>query len=147
MIYSLLSLGLVGAATGYEMGKNRSVTDSGLRGNVDMTFKPATILTYNRLKGVDYSSLVSVDSHTCLFQNGYDFVVPRGYRSSGTLDDNVCQNLVNAQKAGFATREVSATNRRLFHINSSIKGVYFPLPHMFRICGDSNEHFGQLLKG
>jgi len=62
--------------------------------------------TESGLRGVDYSELVSIDSHSCLLQNGYSFVIPRGYRSIGELDENVCQNLINAQSAGFDTREV-----------------------------------------
>ena len=47
-----------------------------------------------------------MDSHSCLLDSGYSFVVPRGFRSNGQLDDNVCQNLINAQSAGFGTRDV-----------------------------------------
>ncbi len=79
---------------------------------VDATAKDIELLGGNRtdseseLRGVDYSTLVSVDAHMCLVESGYTFAVPRGFRSSGVLDENVCQNLINAQAAGVSIRDV-----------------------------------------
>lgn len=44
--------------------------------------------------GCDYSTLLSVDVHRCIAQYA-KFVVPRGFRSTGTVDPNVCSNLIN----------------------------------------------------
>lgn len=56
--------------------------------------------------GVDISSAQSTSTMSCFKSNGFSFIVPRGYRSSGSLDSNVCTNLKNAQSAGIATRDV-----------------------------------------
>jgi GH25 family lysozyme M1 (1,4-beta-N-acetylmuramidase) len=56
--------------------------------------------------GVDVSTLVSTTDWSCLKSSGYSFAVPRGYRSSGSVDPNVCSNLKNAQSAGIAYRDV-----------------------------------------
>jgi len=56
--------------------------------------------------GVDISVAASTSTMSCFKSNGYSFVVPRGYRSSGSVDTNVCSNLKNAQSAGIATRDV-----------------------------------------
>jgi len=56
--------------------------------------------------GIDLYPLVAVDGYRCLLQQGYSFVVPRGYRSLGKVDDNVCANLENARAAGVQKRDV-----------------------------------------
>jgi len=59
------------------------------------------------VKGVDISQLASSSTFSCFKSNGYGtFTVPRGYRSSGSVDPNVCSNLINAQAAGITYREV-----------------------------------------
>jgi hypothetical protein len=55
--------------------------------------------------GCDYSTLLSVDIHKCIAQYA-KFVVPRGFRSNGQVDSNVCANLNNAMAAGIAIRDV-----------------------------------------
>jgi len=53
--------------------------------------------------GVDVSQLFSTSVYTCLKNNGYHFVIPRGYCSYGGVDAHVVQNLNNAKAAGLAT--------------------------------------------
>lgn len=63
--------------------------------------------TLTGTRGVDMSSLVSVSGFQCLSSNeDVTFVIPRGYRSSGSVDTNVCSNLNNAKSADIATRDV-----------------------------------------
>lgn len=56
--------------------------------------------------GVDVSSAISSSVASCLVTNGRSFAVPRGYRSSGSVDTNVCTSLKNAANAGVKTRDV-----------------------------------------
>jgi len=56
--------------------------------------------------GVDISQLASTSTFSCFKSSGYTFVVPRGYRSSGSVDSNVCSNLNNAKSAGISKRDV-----------------------------------------
>jgi hypothetical protein len=56
--------------------------------------------------GVDVSSVISSSVASCLVSSGNTFVIPRGYRSSGAVDTNVCTSLVNAANAGVKTRDV-----------------------------------------
>jgi len=56
--------------------------------------------------GVDISQLASTSTFSCFKSNGLGtFTIPRGYRSSGSVDPNICANLQNAQSAGIAHRE------------------------------------------
>ena len=57
--------------------------------------------------GVDVSTLLSVDDYRCLIEKGYgEYVIPRGFRSVGDIDEYICENLENAQQAGISTRDV-----------------------------------------
>ena len=55
--------------------------------------------------GVDISTTVSSSSASCFKSNGYSFVVPRGYRSTGAVDTQVCTSIKNAYSAGISTRD------------------------------------------
>ena len=56
--------------------------------------------------GLDFSSAASSSSASCFVSNGFTYVVPRGYRSSGAVDTAVCGSLNTAKAAGIATRDV-----------------------------------------
>eukprot|EP00461_Guttulinopsis_vulgaris_P004728 UN04730 len=58
------------------------------------------------MEGVDVSQLHTVSSLRCMYDQGYHFFIPRGYRSSGTIDPNVLQNIANAKGAGFAEKNI-----------------------------------------
>lgn len=55
--------------------------------------------------GVDVSALTSTSAWSCMVGNGISFAVVRGYRSSGSIDSNVCSNLKNAQSGGVTHRD------------------------------------------
>ena len=66
-----------------------------------------TIQTINGVQGVDIADPASVSDINCFVSSGYkDFIVPRGFRSTGAIDTNVCPNLKNAQTAGIKYRDV-----------------------------------------
>ncbi|KAH3764001.1 glycosyl hydrolase family 1 [Pelomyxa schiedti] len=51
-------------------------------------------------QGVDVSQLYATSSWSCLVTNGYSFAIPRGYRSSGSVDPNAVSNVNNARAGG-----------------------------------------------
>lgn len=53
--------------------------------------------------GVDVSQLFSTATYQCIKNNGYSFVIIRGYCSFGGLDNNAVSNLNNARAAGLIT--------------------------------------------
>eukprot|EP00286_Rhodomonas_abbreviata_P000514 CAMPEP_0181287846 /NCGR_PEP_ID=MMETSP1101-20121128/7_1 /TAXON_ID=46948 /ORGANISM="Rhodomonas abbreviata, Strain Caron Lab Isolate" /LENGTH=288 /DNA_ID=CAMNT_0023391909 /DNA_START=12 /DNA_END=879 /DNA_ORIENTATION=- len=55
--------------------------------------------------GVDVSSSVSSSSASCLSDSGNNFIIPRGFCSTGSVDPSVCTTIINAYKAGFKTRD------------------------------------------
>ncbi len=56
--------------------------------------------------GVDLASAVSTSSFNCLKSSGFNtFTIPRGFRSTGAVDTNVCSNLNNAMAAGITYRD------------------------------------------
>ena len=57
------------------------------------------------LKGVDVSTLISTASASCFVNSGISSVTPRGYRSSGTLDPNICSSLNDAAQSGIKYRD------------------------------------------
>mmetsp|Transcript_2066 Transcript_2066/g.2030 ORF Transcript_2066/g.2030 Transcript_2066/m.2030 type:complete len:278 (-) Transcript_2066:125-958(-) len=66
-----------------------------------------TIQTINGVLGLDIADPASVSDINCFISSGYkDFIVPRGFRSTGAIDTNVCTNLKNAQTAGIKYRDV-----------------------------------------
>lgn len=56
--------------------------------------------------GVDISVLLSPDAATCLADAGMTYVIPRAFRSSGVVDDNVCKSLKHAKAANITYRDV-----------------------------------------
>jgi hypothetical protein len=57
--------------------------------------------------GVDIADPATVSDLNCFVSSGYkDFIVPRGFRSTGAVDTNVCPNLKNAKTAGIKFRDV-----------------------------------------
>jgi hypothetical protein len=57
--------------------------------------------------GLDICDPASVSTYSCFVSSGFgDFTVPRGFRSTGAVDTNVCTNLRNAKSAGIKFRDV-----------------------------------------
>lgn len=57
--------------------------------------------------GLDIADPATVSDMSCFMSSGYkDFIVPRGFRSTGAVDTNVCTNLKNAKSAGIKFRDV-----------------------------------------
>lgn len=56
--------------------------------------------------GLDLYPATSVSTFQCMINAGFTFVIPRGYRSNGQVDSNVCTNLNNAKTAGMTKRDV-----------------------------------------
>lgn len=55
--------------------------------------------------GIDISQALSSSTASCFVSNGAGaFLLPRGYRSSGSTDPNMCASLKAAQSAGIAKR-------------------------------------------
>ena len=52
-------------------------------------------------KGIDVSTLVYSTGFKCLKNDGYDFLIVRGYRSIGKPDANAIHTIANARNAGF----------------------------------------------
>lgn len=55
--------------------------------------------------GVDVSSTITSSAASCFKSAGISFVIPRGYKSTGAVDTNVCTSIKNAAAAGIATRD------------------------------------------
>jgi len=56
--------------------------------------------------GVDISQLLSSSTAACFASNGAgNYIIPRGYRSSGSVDPNVCSSLTAAKSGGIPIRE------------------------------------------
>ncbi|TNV75753.1 hypothetical protein FGO68_gene6955 [Halteria grandinella] len=53
------------------------------------------------MRGVDYSTLQSVETHQCWKNTGLHFAIPRAYKSFGAFDTNGPRNVANARAAGF----------------------------------------------
>lgn len=56
--------------------------------------------------GVDVSVTITPDAATCLKNSGISYAVPRGYRSIGEVDTQVCTSLNNAYNAKIEVRDV-----------------------------------------
>ena len=54
--------------------------------------------------GVDISQALSSSTASCFAQNSVSYVVARGYRSSGSVDPNMCASLTSAKAAGISGR-------------------------------------------
>lgn len=55
--------------------------------------------------GVDISTTVSSSSASCFKSAGLSFIIPRGYKSTGAVDTQVCTTLNNAKAAGISVRD------------------------------------------
>ena len=53
------------------------------------------------VKGIDVSSLVYPKDFECLKDQGYEFLIVRGYRSVGSPDPDAIHTIANARQAGF----------------------------------------------
>jgi len=57
-------------------------------------------------KGTDVSAALSASTAACFASSGYGaFVIPRGFRSTGSIDPNVCTSIKNAASAGIKIRD------------------------------------------
>jgi len=56
--------------------------------------------------GVDVSTSVSSTHASCFASSSITYIIPRGYRSVGSVDTNVCTTLKNAKSAGISVRDV-----------------------------------------
>lgn len=52
-------------------------------------------------KGIDVSTLVYPKDFQCLKNDGYEFLIVRGYRSLGSPDPDAIHTIANARQAGF----------------------------------------------
>lgn len=57
-------------------------------------------------KGIDVSTLVSKSDFSCLKGEGYDFLIVRGYRSTGEPDPDAAATIANAKAAGIENADV-----------------------------------------
>ncbi len=55
--------------------------------------------------GVDISDALSTSGASCFISAGVSFIIPRGFRSTGAVDTNVCTSIKNAASAGIKTRD------------------------------------------
>ncbi len=55
--------------------------------------------------GVDVSEVISATNAECFKTAGLTYVIPRGYRSTGAVDTQVCTSIKNAAAAGITTRD------------------------------------------
>jgi hypothetical protein len=67
---------------------------------------PSIIIADDAQLGVDISVLLTSDAATCLADAGITSVTPRGFRSSGVIDDNACKSLKHAKTANITYRDV-----------------------------------------
>ena len=55
--------------------------------------------------GVDVSDAISTSAASCFLSSSISFVIPRGFRSTGSVDTNVCTSMINAANAGIKIRD------------------------------------------
>ncbi len=55
--------------------------------------------------GVDVCDTVTPTAASCFKSAGINYIIPRGYRSTGVVDTQVCTSMINAYNAGIATRD------------------------------------------
>ena len=55
--------------------------------------------------GVDISDALSSSGASCFVSAGVSFIIPRGFRSTGAVDTNVCTSIKSAANAGIKTRD------------------------------------------
>ncbi len=62
----------------------------------------ATVCSALNYRGVDVSQPASVSAFQCLKSDGYSFAVVRAYQSSGHVDPNAAQTMMNAHEGGMS---------------------------------------------
>ena len=62
----------------------------------------ATVCSALNYRGVDVSQPASVSAFQCLKSDGYSFAVVRAYQSSGHVDPNAVQTMMNAHEGGMS---------------------------------------------
>lgn len=75
--------------------------------------------------GVDYSTIFSASTASCLKSQGFNFAIPRGYMSVGRVDPNLAANVRNARAGGI----------------SYVDTYFFPCPK----CGNAANQWAQLV--
>jgi len=56
-------------------------------------------------RGVDISVALTASVASCMRSSGTSFIVPRGFRSSGSVDTHVCNSIKIASSAGIPVRD------------------------------------------
>ena len=69
--------------------------------------------------GLDVSIPVNVSIAQCFKDAGISYLIPRGYRSIGAVDTNVCDTLVNAQQVGISVLDTYFFPCKTFQTTSS----------------------------
>ena len=77
-------------------------------------------------KGIDVSTLVYSSDFKCLKEQGYDFLIVRGYRSTGEPDPDAIHTIANAREAGFEYIDV----------------YMFPCPRCSKTASEQVEEMG-----
>lgn len=90
---------LVSTASALEIARGMSAGEGSFEAN-----STKEELTSVANHGVDMSSLLTTDAAECMVDK-FSFVIPRGYRSSGTVDTNVCSSIHHAKNAGIPKRD------------------------------------------
>lgn len=79
-------------------------------------------------QGIDVSTLVYPNTFECLKNNGYEFLIVRGYRSVGSPDPDAIHTIANARQAGFKYIDV----------------YMFPCPTCSKSASDQVQEMGKL---
>jgi hypothetical protein len=94
--------------------------------------------------GVDVGEKVS--NWGCLKQAGYDFAIPRAWRSSGVADANANANIANAHAAGFSVVDVYMFPCRGKSAADQVNGLVHSLsahnPGFRQVSDEDNEEEG-----
>ncbi len=77
--------------------------------------------------GVDLASAITSTQATCLKNAGITYVIPRGFRSTGSVDTNVCNTIKTAAAAGIA-------------------GITYVIPRGFRSTGSVDTNVCNTIK-
>ena len=80
-------------------------------------------------KGIDVSTLVYPKDFQCLKNDGYEFLIVRGYRSLGSPDPDAIHTIANARQAGF----------------TNIDAYIFPCPKCSKSASEQVEEMGKLI--